>query len=225
MSSFPEALLDGFDLLNRRTSGGLKSCGEFINFYKNFAKIEKEYGRAMVKLAQTEKKEFQRASSHAKEVGSTFYEWESIFQELEKAGEFHNQLATKIENELCQHITNYVKEKEKTKKKLEADSIKLVKELKTQHENLGRARQKYITLTKEAEVIEKGLNDTTIKPSAMPKIEAKHKQALEKADQADKDYQGSLQVTNQKQQEYYTITMPSLLKVIQREWLMVTMKL
>ncbi|PRP84618.1 hypothetical protein PROFUN_07868, partial [Planoprotostelium fungivorum] len=213
--SFAESLLDGFDLLNKRTNGGLKSCGEFCNFYKNFAKVEKEYGRALVKLAQTEKKEFQKASSSSKEVGSTFFVWETIFSELEKIGEFHNSLSNKIENELCQQITNYIKEKEKTKKKLDNDSTKIVKDMKTQIENLGKAKQKYITLTKEAETVEKSLHDPSTKPASIPKIEMKHKQALEKADQADKDYQSVLQFTNQKQTEYYTSTMPSLLKEFQ----------
>jgi len=213
--SFAESLLDGFDLLNKRTGGGLKSCQNFIDFYKNFAKIEKEYGRSLSKLVQNEKKEFQKASPSSKEVGSTLFEWETMFNELDKIGEFHNSLATKIENELCQHISNYIKEKEKTKKKLENDSAKLVKDMKNQHEALGKARNKYVTLFKEAEALEKGLHDLSVKPSALPKMEAKHKQAEEKAEQADSDYQGILRQTNQKQNEFYTQTMPSLLKEFQ----------
>jgi len=213
--SFAESLLDGFDLLNKRTHGGLKSCGEFVNFYKNYAKVEKEYGKSLVKLAQTEKKEFQRASSSSKEVGSTFFVWESVFSELEKVGEFHNQLANKIENELCQQISNYTKEKEKARKKLENDSAKLIKDMKTQLENLSKAKQKYVSLTKDAEAIEKSLHEPGLKPASIPKIESKHKQAEEKADQADKDYQAVLQLTNQRQNEYYTSSMPSLLKEFQ----------
>lgn len=56
-------------------------------------------------------------------IRSTFFVWETIFSELEKIGEFHNSLSNKIENELCQQITNYIKEKEKTKKKVSPLSI------------------------------------------------------------------------------------------------------
>jgi len=213
--SFAESLLDGFDLLNKRTGGGLKSAQNFIDFYKNLAKIEKEYGRALSKLAQNEKKEYSKHSPATKEVGSTLFEWETIFGEIDKIGEFHNQLAAKIENDLCTHMSSYIKEKEKTRKKLENDSARIVKEIKAQHDNLSKAKSKYVTLTKEAESLEKGLHDVNVKPSNLPKMESKHKQAEEKAEQADRDYQGVLQQTNQKQHEYYTAIMPSLLKEFQ----------
>eukprot|EP01117_Protostelium_nocturnum_P006594 TRINITY_DN2374_c0_g1_i2.p1 TRINITY_DN2374_c0_g1~~TRINITY_DN2374_c0_g1_i2.p1 ORF type:complete len:481 (-),score=214.23 TRINITY_DN2374_c0_g1_i2:235-1677(-) len=213
--SFAESFLDGFDLLNKRVEGGLKSCSEFATFYKNFAKNEREYAKGLAKLASTEKKEFQKASSSSKEVGSTFSSWEGIFSELEKKADFHNQLATKIENELSLAISNFIKEKTKTKKKLDMDSDKLRKDLKAQHENLSKSRTKYVSAVKESEAQEKLCNDPNQKPSNIPKLETKRRQLVEKAEQADKDYTQTLATTNQKQSEYYQTTMPALLREYQ----------
>lgn len=57
---------------------------------------------------------------------------------------------------------------------MEEDGGKLTKGMKSALENLQKARQKYITLSKEAEVAEaihtKGKGDLTMKPSQLAKV-------------------------------------------------------
>jgi len=108
----------------------------------------------------------------------------------------------------------------KPKKKLENDSDKLRKDYKGVIENLNKVRSKYVQLSKDADSSEathsKGKGDVNMKPSALAKLAAKASQAADKAAAADKEYQSVLSATNQKQNEYYTNTMPTLLKDFQQ---------
>lgn len=220
MSSFSLDLLDGFDLLNKRTEGVLKSCADFSDFYKSLAKVEREYAKNLQKLSQSQKKDLQKASPSQKELGSTASGWDTTLSELEKIAEHHNQVADKIENDICKAIQNYTKEKSKNRKKLETDSQKIVKDMKTALENLQKARSKYVSLSKEAEAAEavhtKGKNDVNMKPSQLAKLAAKSTQAADRAAAADNEYQTTLSATNQKQTETYTQLMPALLQEYQQ---------
>jgi len=92
--------------------------------------------------------------------------------------------------------------------------------MKTAIENLKKARDKYVSLSKEADVCEgihtKGKGDMSMKPSQLAKLAAKATSAADKAAAADNEYQQMLTVTNQKQSEYYNSTMPALLGEFQQ---------
>jgi len=218
--SFSSELLDGLDLLNKRTVGVLKSCEDIASLLKEVAKIERDYGKSLLKLAQSGRKEFSKSEPMRKEVGTTFVCWDTILAELEKVGEHHSALADKVDNELVKDIGNYVKEKNKTKKKLESDGQKISKDYKSALDNLQKARSKYITLSKEADKAEaehtSGKGNVQMKPAQLAKLAAKASQASEKAAASDAEYKSVLQITNQKQTEYYTQSQPNLLKEYQQ---------
>jgi len=155
-----------------------------------------------------------------KELGTTAESWNVILRELDKVAEHHSQYADKLDNDLSKAINNYVKEKQKDKKKLEEDGVKMTKGMKTTIENMQKSRQKYITLSREAEVAEaihsKGKGDLTMKPSQLAKLAAKSSQSSDKASEANNEYQTTLTQTNQKQAEYYTSGQPALLTKFQQ---------
>lgn len=219
--AYGKDLLDGFETLYKRTDGVLESCMKTANFFHNLSGIEKDYSRNLSKFVQLRRKEiFEKAASTQKEVGTTVTAWDVILRELEKVAEHHNQFADKLENDISKAIGNYVKEKQKDRKKLEEDGVKLTKAMKATLENLQKSRQKYITLSKEAEVAEaihtKGKGDLTMKPSQLAKLAAKSQQSSERAADADNEYQTTLTQTNQKQAEYYTSQQPALLSKFQQ---------
>jgi len=145
--------------------------------------------------------------------------WDILCNEFEKIAEQHNKLADKISTEHIKNIQNFSKEKQKTRKKLEADGIKLTKDWKAALENLSKVRSKYVALSKDAEAAEavhtKGKGDMSMKPNQLAKLAQKANQASEKAASADAEYQQTLNLTNQKQTEYYGNSMPALLREFQ----------
>jgi hypothetical protein len=214
--SFSTSLLDGWDLLNKRTVGVLKSCDDFAGLLKEIAKVERDYGKSLVKLSQSSRKDLSKTEPMRKESATTFSCWDTLLAELEKVGDHHSQIADKIENELVKDILNFTKEKSKKKKILDLEGEKIRKDYKTAIENLKKARDKYVVLSKEHDKAEaehtKGKGDMQMKPAALAKLAAKASQALEKAQASDTEYQTTLQATNQKQTEYYTNLQPNLLK-------------
>lgn len=58
---------DGLEVLYKRTDGVLKSCTEISDFYKQLARVERDYAKSLIKLAQQQKKDFQKMSPVQKE--------------------------------------------------------------------------------------------------------------------------------------------------------------
>lgn len=218
--SFAADLLDGFEVLYKRTDGGLKSTTELANFFKAIAKCEREYGKALSKVASAQKSILQKSPPPQKEFGTTYDAWDVAMNECEKMAEQHRLVADKLENDLAKTVLDYVKEKGKAKKKLETDGQRITKDMKTAIENLQKARAKYVQLSKEADAAEavhtKGKGDMSMKPSQLAKLAAKASGAADKAASSDNEYQAALHVTNTKQAEFYTSTMPSLLMEFQQ---------
>eukprot|EP01116_Phalansterium_solitarium_P013714 TRINITY_DN31113_c0_g1_i1.p1 TRINITY_DN31113_c0_g1~~TRINITY_DN31113_c0_g1_i1.p1 ORF type:complete len:515 (-),score=226.53 TRINITY_DN31113_c0_g1_i1:200-1744(-) len=217
--SFSVDLLDGWNLLNKRTEGTLKSCGEFSSFLKQLSKCEKAYAASVVKLCKEQKKELQKAPPAEKEVGLLMACLETLCTELEVAAEAHNTFGDNLEKELSKAVGDYVKDKTKVRKQLEANSSKLTKDLKASHDNLGKARQKYVAASKEAEQAEqaqqKAKLDMTLKPAQLAKAQSKAQEMADKAQQADQTYQQTLSATNAHQNDYYRSSMPQLLAEFQ----------
>jgi hypothetical protein len=153
---------DGFDVLYKRTDGVLDTCKDISSFYRDLGKIEREYGKSLGKLAKEQKRFFEKASLSTKEYGyfvltfkisnyksSTDSAWGKVLAEIERAGQHHEALADKMTNELCKSIENYIKEKQKTKKKVKRVKIRenyqlyedghlLTKEWKAAQETLSK---------------------------------------------------------------------------------------
>lgn len=220
MVTFASDLLDGLELLSKRTDGVLKSCTELANLLSSIAKIEKEYSKKLSKLAQTAKKDFQKTNPIQSEVGTTLSAWDTILTELEKVSDHHNQFADNLEEDLVKNVNTYVKEKFKVKKKLDSDGQKLMKDMKDSKDLLLKARSKYVRLSKEAEqadqIHQKGKGDMSMKPNKLAQLAAKASGASDKAAQADTEYRQQLESTNHKQVEYYNQTQPALLQEYQQ---------
>eukprot|EP01114_Cavostelium_apophysatum_P018914 TRINITY_DN5947_c0_g2_i1.p1 TRINITY_DN5947_c0_g2~~TRINITY_DN5947_c0_g2_i1.p1 ORF type:complete len:482 (+),score=150.06 TRINITY_DN5947_c0_g2_i1:137-1582(+) len=218
--SYSADLLDGFDLLNKRAEGVLKHSGNVADFFKSLSSIEKDYAKKLQQLASKQKASFQKESSHVKEVGTSFSAWDSMLTELERVAEHHRQYSDSLDNDLCKAIENWTKEKSKSRKKLEGDSQRISRDMRTQLDNLSKARSKYVSLSKEAEKDEathtKGKGDLNMKPNQLAKLAANASKAADKAAASDNEYQAILSTTNQKQSEYWLSTMPALLGEFQQ---------
>jgi len=218
--SFSADLLDGFDGLNKRTEGVLKTCGNVSEFFRALSKIEKDYSKELKALAQKQKISFQKASTTQKELATTSSSWDTILTELEKISEHHRQYSDTIANDLATPVEKWCREKQTTRKKLENDSERIRKDMRYQLDNLAKARSKYVSQSKEADSCEsvhtKGKGDINMKPGALAKLAQKASQAADKAAVGDTEYQACLSQTNQKQTEFYLSIQPALLGEFQQ---------
>jgi hypothetical protein len=60
---------DGFENLNKRTDGVLKSTENHGNFFRSLAKVEREYGKTLSKLASQQRQLNAKAPPAQKEIG------------------------------------------------------------------------------------------------------------------------------------------------------------
>lgn len=213
--SYAADLLDGFDLLNKRTEGVLKTASSVSEFFHKLSQIEKDYSKSILSLAQKQKQSFQKAGASQKEVSTTESSWDTILSELERIAEHHRVYSEQLDKDISTPIATWAKEKQVNKKKLGSDSDRITKEMKMQLDNLKKARSKYVDLSKESDAAEnghtKGKGDINMKPNQLAKLAQKASQCADKAAQSDNEYQQVLSQTNQKQSEFYLNTMPSLL--------------
>ncbi|KAF2070200.1 hypothetical protein CYY_008476 [Polysphondylium violaceum] len=214
--SYSSDLLDGFEILYKRTEGVLKCNQEMSNFFKKLSTLESDYSKALLKLVKSTGQKKLIANPFLD--GSSKSSWNTTLTELEHVGNQH-QVFANLTNDLSNLIDKMVKDKENVRKKLTGDGQKLTKDMKQQLDICTKSKLNYHKLVKEAEVaqtlLNKGQADPKMKQDKVSQLSVKATQAFEKATQADQEYRETLGVTNTKQDEYYHTDMPNLLKEFQ----------
>jgi len=218
--SFASDLLDGFDTLNKRAEGVLKGVTGHAEFFHKLADIEKEYAKALSKLAQSHKQALVKASPSQKELSSSQICWDTVLNELQKISDHHRGYADKLDADIGTPMGKWVKDKQNNRKRLEGESERITKDMKTQLSNLQKARAKYVGASKDADQAEakhvKGKGDPTMKPNQLAQLAAKASQAADRAASSDNEYQQTLSATNQKQTDFYLNAQPTLLGEFQQ---------
>ncbi|ELR20066.1 SH3 domain containing protein [Acanthamoeba castellanii str. Neff] len=219
MANFSADLLvneDGFGLYYSRVSDTLKSLDDISSFFKKLASAESSYSKELAKLSKTVDQKLWKRTD--KEIGTVEHSWTTFHAELEKVGKFHEQLASKAE-ELVLTLDNWVKEKEKTKIKLNKDGAKLTKDTHDTMTSLKRAKENYYKLHKAADDAEAAYQKKKAEPAAkqkdVDKLSKKSVEAKEKAQNADVAYKKVLEKANEHQTNFYTTYMPKLLEEFQ----------
>jgi len=219
MANFSADLLvneDGFGLYYSRVSDTLKSLDDISSFFKKLASAESSYSKELAKLSKTVDQKLWKRTD--KEIGTVEHSWTTFHAELEKVGKFHEQLASKAE-ELVLTLDNWVKEKEKTKIKLNKDGAKLTKDTHDTMTSLKRAKENYYKLHKAADDAEAAYQKKKGEPAAkqkdVDKLSKKSVEAKEKAQNADVAYKKVLEKANEHQTNFYTTYMPKLLEEFQ----------
>ncbi|EGC34954.1 hypothetical protein DICPUDRAFT_152774 [Dictyostelium purpureum] len=147
--SYATDLLDGFEILYKRTEGVLKCNLEMSNFFKKLSLLEAEYSKALLKLVKSTGQK--KLISNPFLDGSLKESWKVSLTELEQIGNQHFVFSN-LNNDLSTNIEKMVKEKENTRKKLTNDGQKLTKDMKAQLEVCTKAKLNYHKLSKDAEV-------------------------------------------------------------------------
>lgn len=217
MGGFAADLLDGFDVLYRRTEGVLKVNTEMANFFKKLSIIETDYAKLLLKLSKGFGQKKLLSNPHLD--GTVKEAWVTIFQALEDVANKHEYFSQQLSKELSEGMNGFVKDKEVVRKRLTADGQKLTKDFKTQLESLAKSKSNYVKLSKEAEAANSAVSKAQYEPSQqkkLPGLQTKAQQATEKATAGDTEYKDMLKTTNSKQHEYYNTEMPNLLNEFQQ---------
>lgn len=208
---FETHLLDGFEVLYRRTDEVLKSLGDFGKFFSNLSAAELAYGKALNKVSQFS----QKKGCASIELGTVKNAWENVHSELDvlstKHTTFGNQLA-----DLSNAVRNWTKDATTSRTKLVSNAQTLTKQLAAAMASLDRAKKDYESKCKSAESAQASLaksrSEGTTKPKDLAKLQSKSTKAMDAAKAADAEYHKQLDAANQKQAQFYETEMPEALK-------------
>lgn len=214
---FSSDLLDGFDVLYRRTEGVLKVSQDMATFFKKLAIIEADHAKLLSRLASNYGQKKLLSNPHID--GTVRDSWVVIIKSVDTIGTKLETYAHSLMKEVSMEMSDFVKDKENHRKKLTNDGQKLTKEMKAQLETLTKVRGNYIKASKDSEAAMVSLNREQSGANQAKKIsqlQSKASQAAEKAAASDQEYKDVLKQTNSKQQDFYHTEMPNLLNEFQQ---------
>ncbi|KAG1151622.1 hypothetical protein G6F37_004903 [Rhizopus arrhizus] len=207
----------GFQCLLDKVKGDMQAAKDVSLFLKKRAAIEEEYGKQMIKLAQSMTESFDKGhSNNLRSYGTT---WLSFLKVHEKIGEQRIKFSSDI-TEVSDDIQITYKDTEKSRKQ--------TKELGVRHEKnrvdaeiaLEKSKQKYEQSSEDWEkaILNRNLNETD--PNARKtglfknnKTPAQLKKIVDdscaKANLAQSTYKSQLSSTNAARHEYFSAHLPS----------------
>eukprot|EP01113_Clastostelium_recurvatum_P020735 TRINITY_DN2454_c0_g1_i1.p1 TRINITY_DN2454_c0_g1~~TRINITY_DN2454_c0_g1_i1.p1 ORF type:complete len:493 (+),score=140.17 TRINITY_DN2454_c0_g1_i1:115-1593(+) len=216
--SYAADLLDGFEILYRRTEGVAKVSFEMADFFKRLSEAELEYSKMLSKIS--------KSFGAKKLIGNPFVDgslkdaWVTVLGQLDALAAHHLTLSTQLDKDFNVVGEKFFKDKDAHRKKLTADGQKLTRDWKGQQDVLARSKSNYMKLSKEAEAAHashrKAAADPKLKPDKIMEYEKKARAATDKANISDQEYKDMLNTTNNRQNDLYTVDMPNLLTEFQR---------
>eukprot|EP00727_Mastigamoeba_balamuthi_P013288 m51a1_g8582 hypothetical protein (408) ;mRNA; r:30900-32765 len=203
--SFEENLLDGFDALSKRTALSLDATKGMGSLFKKLSVVLNEFGN---------KSDAIFAKYRSKKMllldGTIRMAVEPLLKEMEAVVRSQTQFAEQL-MALSRDADAFVKERDKTRKKLLADADALTKDWDNQVGSLRKAKENYHKCSKDASSLKAKERDSKDAKSAAAKSAA----AQDKANGAEEKYQEVLRETNAKQKRYYSHDQPQLLRQFQ----------
>jgi len=174
----------GYDTLIYRLKDGKKLCDAFSEFLRNRAKLEDEYGKNLIRLAQS--------AATNEETGSLKESWDSIRKEAESIGSSHCELSKKL-IDLTEKTVRFRENQKAERLKVDDRMKKYQKDKKITHENMLKAKRAYEQRCKETD---QAKDTYESKATYTPKEEERFKRNLLKAktgaESADCAYQSSV---------------------------------
>lgn len=184
----------GYDALVTRLKDGKKLYDAFTDFVRNRAKIEDDYGKRLINLAQV--------SGGQEETGTLRQAWDSIRKETENIGLIHCDLSKQL-NDLAERSTRFREVQKQERLKIDDAMRKEQKDKKICHENLLKAKKLYEQRCKESDFAKDAYAS---KSSYTPKEEEKLKRQNQKcktaAEAADIAYLNAVKQLEEYRQKY-----------------------
>lgn len=162
----------GFDTLVKRLKEGKKMCQDFEEFLEKRARIEKDYGESLIRLA--------KVVSGKDEIGTLRRSWDQLKTDTENIGKLHVGLAQKMMEEL-HHSLREFRDQQRDKRKRSEDTVKRsAAHKKTCFERNNRLKATYEGKCRDADRAEEHYN----RLQATPTTKAKDIQSAQKSMEA-----------------------------------------
>ncbi|KAI9255239.1 Rho GTPase activation protein [Phascolomyces articulosus] len=207
---------NGFQCLLDKVKHDMQASKDAMLFLRKRAAIEEEYGKQMVKLAQSMSDSFDKAHPRSGTYGDA---WTAFLKVHETIGEQRLRFSSDV-TEVADDLQLLVKDTEKGRKQVKDVGSKHEKQLTDADLTLEKCKQKYEMHSEEWErailqknndplhVPKKGLFKNNKTQAQLNKME---EEARVKATMADQNYRQQLQQTNASRQEYFQAHLPKIL--------------
>ena len=177
----------GYEVLSEKMKTGLSICKQLIVFFENFAKLEEEHGKALVKLTQASHKGMGRDAELQTLHNCLTHMNDCRYEQL---GKTHQLLATRISEELVA-LKTFRAEQKVIKKREDEAMQRAVKLLDKEARSVDKANAYYNTRHRNVvqlqEMIQKNPTDNASKKETL-KLQEKLAKAKKEAEQASADY-------------------------------------
>jgi proline-serine-threonine phosphatase interacting protein 1 len=178
----------GYDTLVKRLKEGKKMCHDLEDFLEKRARIEKEYGDNLVRLAEK--------AAGKEELGTLRKSWDQLKSETDAVGRLHLSLSQKITDDILKAVREFKDQQRETRKKSEDTVKRAAGHKRTCYQSTNRARATYETRCKEADKAEETFNKVqspgTAKQQEIAKAQKNSEKARASSKNADQLYQESV---------------------------------
>ncbi|ORY95254.1 Rho GTPase activation protein [Syncephalastrum racemosum] len=219
MAQLMELDQTGFQCLLEKVKQDMHAAKDAMLFLKKRAAIEEEYGRQMVKLAQSTAEAFDKAHPRSGTYGDA---WTSFLKVHETIGEQRVRFSADV-TEVADDLQLLYKDTEKGRKQHKDIGQKHEKMMADADVTLEKFKQKYEMQSEEWErailqknndplhVPKKGLFKNNKTQAQLNRLE---EEARMKATMADQNYRQQLQATNASRQDYFQFHLPKILSAL-----------
>jgi len=174
----------GYDILVNRLKDGKKLHDAYSEFVRNRARLEDDYGKNLIRLAQI--------AGGTEETGTLRQSWDSLKKETENIGHIHCELSKQL-NELVERALQFREKQKRERLKIDEGMRREQKEKLMAHENMTKVKRLYEQRCKESDTANEAYASKAVfTPKEDEKLK-KHKQKCKTAaESADSCYQSSL---------------------------------
>jgi len=227
-SKFSDEILNSFPALVTKTEGGLQVVKDIAEFYRARAKLEDEYAKKLAALYKSPPGVgmFTKEPAVAKEYKTLKESLLAILEKGTKMSDAHQELATKINNDICKTLDGVAKNKTNERAKVLGEGQKHLKNVGDAKAAVKRTKEDYEKLMKAADIAKdqliKAEKDEVNQPEnkKLPPITKKAQQTFaqtkDKAKAAESAYQVAIKKANEEVEAARTEKMPAVLDAIQK---------
>ncbi|CEG72035.1 hypothetical protein RMATCC62417_07664 [Rhizopus microsporus] len=206
----------GFQCLLDKVKSDTQAAKDVTLFLKKRAAIEEEYGKQMIKLAQSMSESFDKGHINLRSFGTS---WLSFLKVHEKIGEQRMKFASDIV-EVADDVQIMCKDTEKGRKQIKELGLRHEKNRVDAEITLEKSKQKYEQLSEDWEkaILNRNQNETDHNPKKTglfknnktpAQLKKQEDESCAKANQAYTVYKNQLQSTNATRQEFFQSQLPS----------------
>ncbi|CAM0137943.1 unnamed protein product [Umbelopsis sp. WA50703] len=208
--------LSGLHCLLDKVKQDMQAAKDAMMFLKKRAALEEEYGKQMMKLAQSMSETFEKAHPRAGSYGDA---WTSMLKVHETIGEQRVKFAGDI-SEVADDLQLLYKDTEKSRKQAKEQGLRYERQVTDADMALEKAKQKYELHSEQWEqsILLKNNDPLHVPRKALFKtnktqaqLEKTEEEARAKAAASDQTYRQQLNATNTTRTEYFNTHLPNSL--------------